>query len=123
MKLATDVNFKKPFWCNLCCYRHIAVSFDSGYAASVINCAEISFMKLAADVYFIKLFWCNLCCYRLIALSFDLGYAARDINYTKKSFMKLAAGFNFIKLFSAYLSFMGLSTPCLVFASKSCFQG
>jgi hypothetical protein len=40
MKLATGVYFIKLFWCNLCCYWHITLSFNLGYAARGINYAK-----------------------------------------------------------------------------------
>jgi hypothetical protein len=46
MKLATYVNLVKLFWCNLCCYQHIAKHFDSGYAARGINYAEKKFYEI-----------------------------------------------------------------------------
>ncbi len=56
MKLTLVANFIKLFWNNLCCYPHIALSFNSGYAARSINYAEKSVMVLAPGACTIKLF-------------------------------------------------------------------
>jgi hypothetical protein len=79
-------NFIKLFWDNLCCYWHIELHFDSGYAAKGVNYAENSFIKLTTVANFIKPFWHNFCCYWHIALNFDSGYATRALNYAKNSF-------------------------------------
>ncbi len=55
MKLTPVANFTKPFWHNLRCYRHIAVSYDSGYTAKSINYADKSFIKLTPVANNIKL--------------------------------------------------------------------
>jgi hypothetical protein len=40
--------------------RPYALSFDSGYAAKVVNYAEKGFIKLASGAYPIKHFFCKL---------------------------------------------------------------
>ncbi len=61
MKSTPMTNFIKLLWSNLRFYWHIALSFDSGYAARGINYTEKSFMKLTPMINFIKHFWHNLC--------------------------------------------------------------
>jgi hypothetical protein len=46
MKLTPVANSQNFFWRSLCFYQHITLSFDYGYAASVMNYAEKRFMKL-----------------------------------------------------------------------------
>jgi hypothetical protein len=55
IQLAPGVNFIKLFWHNLRRYRHIALRFDSGYAATGANNAIKRFMKLTPGRNFIKL--------------------------------------------------------------------
>jgi hypothetical protein len=45
MRLADDVHLIKLFWCNLCCYRHIALSTNSGYNTRGVNYADKSLIK------------------------------------------------------------------------------
>ncbi len=48
--------FHKPFWHYSHPHWHIALSFDSGYAAMSVNNAEKYFMKLILVANFIKSF-------------------------------------------------------------------
>ncbi len=56
MKLIPVANFIKKFNCNLRHYQYIALSFDSSYAASSVNHAEIFLKKLTPVANLIKLF-------------------------------------------------------------------
>ncbi len=53
-------NFIKLFWHNLCHYRHIALSFNSGHAARVVNYTEKSFMKLTPVTNYGKVVYLEL---------------------------------------------------------------
>jgi hypothetical protein len=59
VKLTPVANFINHFWHNYCYYRHIALSFDLGYAARGVNYAIKGLMKLASVANFIKHFWNN----------------------------------------------------------------
>jgi hypothetical protein len=67
MKLKSMATFIELFWFNLCCYRHIASSFESGYAARDVNYRKKSFMRLKPVATFIKPSWHKLRCYQHIA--------------------------------------------------------
>jgi hypothetical protein len=56
MKLIPVANFIKLFRCNFSHYQYIALSFDSGYATSSVNHAEIFLKKLRPVANLIKLF-------------------------------------------------------------------
>ncbi len=60
MKLRPVANFIKLLRCNFSHYQHIALSFDSGYAARGLNHAGKSFNKLRPVANFINLFGHNL---------------------------------------------------------------
>ncbi len=74
MKLIPVANFIKLFQCNFSHYQYIALSFDSGYAASSINHANKSCTKSTPFAKFIKLFCHNLQRHQCIALNLDSGY-------------------------------------------------
>jgi len=50
MKLKSVVSIMKLFWHNLCCYQHIAFSFNSIYVPRGVNYSNKSFMKLTPGV-------------------------------------------------------------------------
>jgi hypothetical protein len=93
-EIDTCSQFTKLFWHSLCRYQHIALSFDHGYAARVMNYIEKKIYEIGTCSQFTKPFWHSLRCYQHIALSFDYGYVARVMNYIEKRFMILTPAAN-----------------------------
>ncbi len=112
MKLTTVTNFINLFWHYLHPHWHIALRFDSGYAAIGVNNAEKYFMKLILVAIFTKLFWCNLYPQWHIAISFDSGYATTGVNHTEKIVNEIDNWDQFHK------PFLALFTPPLAYCLK-----
>jgi hypothetical protein len=101
MKLAPVANSQNIFWRSLCYYQHIALSFDYGYAARVMNYIEKRFMILTPVANSQNFFWHSLFYYQHIALSFDYGYAKSVTNYVEKKIYEIDTCSQFTKLFLA----------------------